>query len=270
MQDMKVYADYIFLLNFIIDYLLLLATGKICALHLGRGRMLLGAAWGGVYSVLALVWPSFFAMGTVKLFAGALAAAIAFGGQGKLLRSIVVFFAVSAAFGGAVYAALGLAGETTGGQIFIPVSMRVLVLSFALCYAAVSLVFRRMGRRAERTLVRLEIELGEKSLEFQALEDTGNELSDPVTGDKVVFLEKKAAEELLGAEIPEEAAEAVILLQRLGRRARLLCFSSLAGEMGLAACFRADRVRINGQEAERLVGIARGKLSADGEYQGIV
>ena len=56
-----VYIDSLFLLNFIIDYLLLLAVGKICALPLRRWRMLLGALWGAVYAVLAVLLPRFFA-----------------------------------------------------------------------------------------------------------------------------------------------------------------------------------------------------------------
>lgn len=269
---MTVYADSMFLLNFIIDYLLLLATGKICALRLTRGRMLLGAAWGGVYAVLTLVSPALFALPTVKLFSGGVVVLIAFGGQGRLWRSIVVFFAVSAAFGGAVYAALSLGFEPFGGGIFVPVSMKVLALSFAICYGALSLVFRRMGVRAERCIVNVEVELGGRRASFKALHDTGNELCEPVSGQRVVIAEESALGGLLPGEISGGAAEMLLAAAKepaLTGRGRLIPFSSLGGE-GLLFCFRPDKLLIDGNEEARLVAVSPGRLCGDGDYQGIV
>lgn len=265
---MKIYADSLFLLNFTIDYLLLLAAGKICCLPLRRWRMLLGAAWGGLYAVLAAVWPGFFALWTVKLLSGAGAVAAAYGGMGRFLRATGAFFAVSAAFGGGVYALLGLSGSGTGG-LFIPVSTRVLVLSFALCYGAVSLIFRRVGARGERTLVKARAELGERQLEFTALEDTGNQLCDPVSGEKLIILEKPLAEELLGTRLPGEEAETLFALEQRGLRPRLVSFSSLGGA-GLMVCFRADRLWVEGRQAGSLLAIAPGEVCASGEYRAII
>ncbi len=264
---MKIYADSLFLLNFIIDYLLLLAAGKICCLPLKRWRMLLGAAWGGVYAVLAAVWPGFFALWTVKLLSGAGAVAAAYGGMGRYWRATGAFFAVGAAFGGAVYAALGLSGGGSG-RLFIPVSMKVLALSFAVCYAGVSMIFRHIGKRGERTLVKGRAELGERQLEFTALEDTGNGLCDPVSGEKVTILDRTLAEELLGARLPVENAKAFFALEELGLRPRLLSFSSLGGA-GMLVCFRADKLSIDGRQAGSLLAIAPGEVCASGEYRAI-
>ena len=52
-----VYADTLLLWNAAVDYLLLLAAGKLCALPLRRWRMALGALWGGVYALLCAVFP---------------------------------------------------------------------------------------------------------------------------------------------------------------------------------------------------------------------
>lgn len=268
---MTVYADSMFLLNFIIDYLLLLATGRICALRLIRWRMLLGAAWGGVYAVLTVLWPSLFALPTVKLFSGAVVVLTAFGGLGKALRSIIVFFAVSAAFGGAVYAALSLGSQSATGALFVPVSMKVLLLSFAICYAALSLVFKHRGKITERCVKNVEVELGEKRINFHALQDTGNELCDPISGQKVLLVEK----ELLKSFFPQmPAGEAAAMLLELSAakdmagRFRLLPFSSIGGK-GVLLCFRPDKVWIDGHREDRLVAFAEAPLSPQGDYQGI-
>ena len=58
----------------------------------------------------------------------------------------------------------------------------MLAVSFAVCYAAVSFAFRRAHRRAEREVVALTVTLCGKSAQLRALCDTGNELTDPVSG----------------------------------------------------------------------------------------
>ena len=49
---MTVYIDSLFLLDCVVDYLLLLLTGKVTGSPLRRWRLLLAAALGGGYSDL--------------------------------------------------------------------------------------------------------------------------------------------------------------------------------------------------------------------------
>ena len=45
-----IYLDELFLLNFVVDYLLLLAAGRLAGEILRRGRLALGAALGAAYA----------------------------------------------------------------------------------------------------------------------------------------------------------------------------------------------------------------------------
>lgn len=272
-----VYIDSLFFLNLAIDYLLLLATGKICALPLRRARMALGALGGAAYAVLAVLRPGVFALAAVKLLAGAALPLVAFGTGRRATRAVLVFFAVSAAFGGAVYAACSLAGASLTRGLYIPVSLKVLVLSFALCYAAFTLVFRRAGRRGERTLRKVSVTLAGRTAEFTALLDTGNELTDPVTGEGVLVAEAQALSALLDGEgaalLCAEALEGFTALAEkppLRGRLRLLPCSAAVGGEGLLLCFRPDEVRVDGRRAPVSVAVARGLLSADGEYRALI
>ena len=146
-----IYLDSLFGLNLLIDYCLVLASARVCGVVLRRWRYALAALIGALYAAL-MVLPGcgWLANGAMKLALGAAMALIAFGGEAHLVRCTVVFFAVSAAFGGAVYAAGMLAGVPPGSGALVTVSGRVLALSFAACYAAVSLVFRRRAKAADR------------------------------------------------------------------------------------------------------------------------
>ena len=78
-----VYIDSVFLLNGLMDYLLLLATARLAGIPLRRRRYLLAALTGGLYAA-AVFFPGcgFLASGPVKLAAGVLLALIALAAGG--------------------------------------------------------------------------------------------------------------------------------------------------------------------------------------------
>ncbi len=269
-----IYADSVFLLNFTIDYLLLLATGKICTLPLRRGRMALGAVWGGVYALCSTLWPEFFALATLKILSGLACAAIAYGGKGRFPRTAVVFFAVSAAFGGTLYALAGLGGGSLENGAILGLSSRTLILSFAICYAALSLVFRGMGRRSEREVKEVELKLRGSTVSFTALQDTGNELLD--TAGRPVLTARWSAVAPLFPELPRppvdptELCLALDALEGMSGRCRVMsCATVTSG--GLLAAFRPDKILIGGKStAHALVAISFARIGADGDYQALI
>ena len=270
-----IYADSVFLLNFVIDYLLLLSTGKICSLPLKRWRMALAALFGGVYAVLALRFPDFFALAACKIISGTALCAVAFAALGNFIRTAVVFFAVSTAFGGAVYAALSLGGIHPSDGFALPLSLRTLVLSFALCYALLSAVFRGAAKRGRKELGSIEIFLRGKSVSLRGLLDTGNELRDS-KGAPVVVAEWAALSPLFPELTPQQALDPPSLLITMdslqdmkGRVSLLPCLTATSPE-GLLPCLRPDAILINGKKApHRLVAIIPGPISSDGSYHAI-
>ena len=267
-----IYIDSLFFLNLLLDYLLLLTAGRLCSLPLVRWRIALGAVWGAVYAVLAVVEGRFFVLPAVKLASGALAAVIAYGVGRQTLRAVIAFFSVSAGFGGAVYALGRLSGSGGGTRLFVPAAMPVLLLAFAVCYAAVSLVFRHSARRSGRRLRRVRVSLGGREAEFSALCDSGNELTDPLTGRRVLVAELSA----LGPLFPEPcriSGDAAELFSRLSGQTpglRLIPCRSIGAECALLVCFTPDCVLLDGERAPFAVAISPNALSPDGEYAAVV
>ncbi len=270
-----IYVDSLFFLNLTIDYLLLLATAKICSLPLRRLRFAAAAALGGLYAVAAVLQPELFALPTVKILMGALLCVAAFGAKHRFGAALGSFFAVSAAFGGAVYAAGTLGSYPHSGKSFIPVSGKVLFLSFALCYAALTLLFRRSGKRLQRKIHKAEIGLKSRHISVNALADTGNELSDPVSGEKVLVCEASALASLLekGGELLSgdalESFEALAALPEFQGRLRLLPCSCAAARSSLLLCFRPDSLSIDGERHRGSVAVCANTLSSDGEFQAL-
>ena len=265
-----IYVDSLFLLNAVIDYLILLAAGRICSLPLRRIRMVLGAVLGGAYAVCTVLpGAAFLAGGAGKLAAGAAMTYAAFGRAGRFARSFVTVMAVTCAFGGAVWAASLFTGGTGRGAV-VHLSLRLLCVSFAVSYALICLVFRGSARRAQRQTAAVQIRFCGREARFTALRDTGNELLDPVSGDRVLVAEAAA---LAPLGLPLEEADCAELLRqldgdvRLRGRFRLIPYTAIGTGAGLLPAFRPDEVTIDGVPAPNvLVAAAPQRLCADGGY----
>lgn len=266
-----VYLDELFALNLVVDYFLLLATAKICALPFTRVRFALAAALGAGWSCFALV-PSLAFLGTAPM-RGVLALAMslaAFGAERRLLRCFFAFLGVSALFGGAVYAAGLHRGIAQTGGALTRVDMRVLALSFAACWALVSLVFRRSAENARRVVREMTVERGGASVSLRALEDTGNGLYDPVTGRAAFVAEADA----VAALFPADAAAWLRAppVDAIGHipGARLIPCAGVCGE-GLLLAFRPDRVTVDGvTRRDLLAAVCPRPLGGDGSYEAIL
>lgn len=264
-----IYADSMILLNFAIDYLLLLATGKICTLPLKRWRMALGALFGGVFALLCSLQPGL-APVVLKIAGGLLVAAIAFGGLGPFLPTAIVFGAVTAAFGGSVYALISL----SGGSI-ARLSPRVLLLSFALCYAALSLVFKGRISSRPREITTAEISFRGQTLSFPALRDTGSELSDS-RGNPIMTAELSALSPFfpwLEYSGEYDAAELFLALSAqpgLEGRCRLFPCLTATDKSALLPAFRPDSITLGGKSSRHIyIALVPGPLSSDGSYRAI-
>jgi len=271
-----IYVDSLVCFNALVDYLLLLCAGRLCARPLRRWRMALGALWGGGYALLAAVCPRIFDLWTAKLAAGAIAVWIAYGADRKTPRVLAAFYGISAAFGGAAHAAATLRGETVSPGL--PLSLPVMLLSFAVCYAAVSLLFRHIGRAPERKIYRVELTLNGRSAAFTALADSGNELTDPISGCAVLVAEPEALSPLFDRpewlSLPPAEAFRLLCGEQTEEKLpglRLLPCRCASAEGGLLLCFRPECVRVDGVVRDDLLAaVSRGRLSPDGAYSAIL
>lgn len=273
-----IYIDSLFALNFLIDYCMVLASARVCGVVLRRGRYLAAALLGALYAV-AMVLPGLGFLGRtpVKLALGVAMALLAFGGEAHLLRCTVVFFAVSAGFGGAVYAATLLAGGSPAGGALVSVSGRVLALSFAVCYAVLSLVFRRRARAVDREIRPVTVTLGASTVTLRGLRDSGNSLHDPVSGRCAAVADRAAVLPLFdGAAaltLPEDAVgtvEALSALPGCAGRFRLLPYTALGVPGALLPAFRPDAVAVAGEPEELLIALAPSPLSGTGEFEAVL
>ena len=276
-----VYIDTLFLINFTVDYLMLLLTAKICSVPARRWRIAVSAAAGGVYAVLAVFDSlSFLRNPFVKVAVGVAMVLTVFGGKKELMREIFIFFAVSAAAGGAIVAlSFFRTGGITGGALFVPVDLKLLLFSFLVIYPVLTLVFRRTAkRRKSGGIVTLTISAGGRSIRLRALVDTGNSLTDPMTGNPVIVTGPGTLQTLFSQKIQnliqngENPVKTMESLYGAGeRRFSLIPYKAVGIESGMLLAFRPDHVEVGGVEKKgMLIALSPNKVSDGGVYSALL
>ena len=280
-----VYLDELFLLNFVVDYLLLLAAGRLCGEVLRRGWLALGAAVGAGYAAAAILPGMGFLLHPLcKLAAAVLALLAGYGRSRRLLRVGLVFFAVSAAFGGGIFALELLGGQgltLRNGVLYSAMDLRLILLSAAGCYAAITLVLQRTARHtaARRELVPALLTLEGRRVALTALVDTGNTLTDPATGRPVMVAEgEKVAGLFPAGQAPsgEELRRPVETLERLGRqgwqgRCRLLPYRAVGVECGMLLALRLDGAKVGTEDyGKLLLALSPTPLTDGGGYGALI
>lgn len=178
-----VYVDVVMVLNFLVDFLLLLAADRLTGYPAAPGRAAMAAGLGAAYSGACLVPGFSFLAGwlwrTVFLV---LMAVMAFGWNRGALRRGAVFLVLSMALGGI---ALGLGSKDGAMPVLAALGLWVLC---------------RYGLRSvgEQTYVPVRLCYQGREVALLALRDTGNTLRDPLTGEQVLVAGADVAEELLG------------------------------------------------------------------------
>ena len=262
-----VYVDSVFVLNALMDYLLVLSVGRLAGIPLRRGRYLLAGLLGGAYAV-AVFLPGlgFLAATPVKLVAGVLLALAAYGGEEKLLRLTLLLFAVSCALAGCVLALGLLAGggvPIVNGVFYTDVDARVLLVASAAAYLVLTVVFRAAaGKGVQGQLVPARVCLGGREVTFTAFCDTGNALRDPVSGTPVLVVSPGRLDSVLPRQIrqllnqtalkhPAELLEPLLRAEP-GLRFRLIPYHAVGVDGGLLLAIRSDWTEVAG---ERYAGL---------------
>ncbi len=252
---MIVYLDAVALLNFLVDYLLLLGTNRLCGYPPGWGRSALSAVLGGIYGAVCML-PRFRFLGNTlwRIVSLGLMGWIAFGCSKSALRRTVVFVLLCMALGGLAQ------GLGAGGVVSVVAS------AAALCGMCI-LGFR--DHPGSVSYVPVELSYGDKQLRLTALCDTGNTLMDPVTGKPVLVVGAEVAQQLTGLTQQQLRSPINAMQQSSVPGLRLIPYRSVGQPVGMLLALRFPQVRIGNWQGSSLVAFAPDRLCNDGQYQAL-
>jgi len=249
------HTDLAILLNFLVNFLLLLGTNRLLGHPTSWWAAVFAAAIGGLYARMCLV-PEFFFLGSMlwKMVSIVVIAGIAYGFTKDGIRK------------GGVFALLTLAldGIATGFGDDYSVS---LLAGSGIVVLLCTIGFRGCGR--DTRYVPVELHYNGKILQLNALYDTGNSLRDPVTGRPVLVISADAAQQLTGLS-NFQLQNPVVSLPLAGIPGlRLIPYKTVGQPCGMLLALRLQRVKIGQWEGSSLVAFAPERLSHEGKYQAL-
>lgn len=254
-DGMAVYLDLVVLLNFCVDFLLLIASSRLAGYRCGFWRAIVASAVGAIYAGSCMLPGFYFLQGLLwRLVCLSVISVIAFGCSRSAIRRAVLFVFLSMALGGA---AMGITCNH--------------FLSLLLCAGGILLlcVVGVGGRITGREYVPVELALNGKRFQLTALKDTGNTLSDPVTGQQVLIVGSDVAWDILGL-TPQQLSDPIGTMASLSIHGlRLIPYNSVGRSSGMLLGVTMDSVTIAGQPAGRLVGFAPDAFRNAEGYQGL-
>nr|MBQ8245190.1 sigma-E processing peptidase SpoIIGA [Oscillospiraceae bacterium] len=237
---MTVYLDLLMLLNFLVDFLLLLGTNRLYGFPSQPGRTAAAAALGGIYAGACLL-PGFRFLGNLlwRVVSLLLMGGIAFGWSRSAAKRTGIFLVLTMALGGT---ALSLG---KGNLLSLLPAGALMWLLCRLCLADA----------AGREYVPLELSYGERKLQLVALQDTGNTLRDPISGEQVLVISPEAAEELTGLTREQLSRPLETMTSRVLPGLRLVPYKAV-GSAGMLLAMRFPEARIGSRQRSSLVAFA--------------
>ena len=250
-----VYIDKVFVLNLMIDYLLLLTAARLAGAPLQRARLLCAACMGAMYAV-AVFLPGCGALSRPlgRLMGGVGMKLFAFWKLQRRWRIVCLSMLLSAALAGVVMAvglAAGSPAAAVGKLYDARVSWPMLLGTACGMHVLLHIIFRQGARHVGGELMRVIVKIQGREREILALHDTGNTLRDPINAQPILVIEQEALHDIWDAETaailyqPLQAEEKMARLHDVGRGIgfTLLPFRSV-GASGLLLAVRSDSIRV--------------------------
>lgn len=277
---MTVYVDVLFGLNTAINYLLLRGSAAMGGCPARRLRLIPAAVLGGLYAVAAVLPDLEWLSGPMyQLLCAAGMILTAFGFKKCALKQALFFFALSFAFGGAVLLVVQAAEPDVlllEGRAYYAVSTPALLLLAGALYGLAALVLRGWGTHTGGEIVTLNLHLEGRSLTLKALQDTGNTLRDPVSGEAVLVADWTVLNRLLSdhdltqARFRDPAGlMAVLSAHHPQCRFRLIPYRAVGVESGLLLAIRCGVSQKNNPRRDTLVAFSPNAVSPDGQFDAL-
>lgn len=276
-----VYADVLFLINFSMDFLVFYICARLSRRRLNPIRSALAAAIGGAYGVAALFLPE---DGILTILCDLLSLLVicmtAFYSRRERFRDLIgrcaLFAGVSAILGGimtALYSALNRSGlAVLEGETGDDISVWIFALLAAAGGAAAFAGGKRMRRLASAKQSDIIISFDSNTVKVRAMTDTGNLLSDPLSGRGVALCELEAVRSIFPPELVEfwhsgDISASMSLPEEYASRLRFIpAKGALGGKTSLLVAISPDSLTVMSDnsniDADILIAPVPQKLSA--------
>ena len=252
----ELYIDVFFLVNFMMDYILLLITKQMLHCSATHRSVCLGAAAGSLLTCIIVVLPlpaAFIKFILFHMFVNTcmIRAGLKIKNRRDFAKAYFLLYVGSFLLGGIMQS---LQNYLRAGSLFFAIAI--------MGYYAVSKIWDLLAKvqRIESFQCQVDLYIGKKELSVRGIIDTGNQLCDPSAGTPVHILDRNEARKFLA----DESMKGI----------KYIPYHSIGKQGGVLMAIHIDRMRVCGEEEcwleSPLIGISEETVSAEGEYKMIL
>jgi len=264
------YVDVIFVVNFLLNFIILYDTAKVVREKINLLKILASAGLGAMY-FLVIFFPNLHLFYTLllKFLVSVLMITIAFTPYKtkKLISLYLWFFIVSSIYGAVSLMILFLIYGVNGLYIIYIYSYPsfILILSSVLSHFLITYInnFLRVKMVKESLFIDITVQLNGLTKKLKAIVDTGNSLVDPLTNKPAIVVNYSSISSILPQNIDESLIStmekdisAIMQIADKGdmaNRFRLIPYSSIGKDGGFLIGFKPDLVRVHYKEKEQVI-----------------
>ena len=291
---MIIYAEYVFLENFIMNYFILSLTGKFAKFKSKRIKFIMASSLGALYAFV-IFFPSLHFLFSVlmKIACSMLIIIVCFTPYHfrDFFRLMGIFYLITLVFGGAGFALFyfnNFNGIISNGIFYIAnISIKNIFISCGVAYILIQFSWGYIQNQLsrEKILMDVSIEINTKKADLRGIVDTGNSLIDPISKYPVMIVEYNAIKDILPIEIRDILLDSKIfnldqIITQLNgsswvTRFRIIPYRALGTENGMLIGFKPDNVLIYNDKYYRdikdiIVAIYNRNLSKTGDYRALL
>ena len=291
---MIVYAEYVFLENFIMNYIILHLTSKFTKRETSKLKLCLAAAISALYAFVIFFPSLHFLFSMIMKFACSMLIIVIAYTPYKFkdfFRLLGTFYLITLIFGGAGFAMFyftSFNGIISNGIFYTTdVSLKNIFIACGGAYILINFSWGYIQKQMskDKIFLKVKIQIHDEIVECIGLVDTGNALKDPLTNYPVIIVEYGTLKCLLPAEISSVFSQAKSPnLDQLSniysnldwvKRIRMIPFKALGTENGMLVGIKPDLVLIENDKDVRnvtniIIAIYNNELSKEGEYRALL
>ena len=251
---MKGYAGIVMLLNMAVQYLLLLGTNRLFRRPTVWLAALLGSAAGGLYAGICLLQQFRFLSGSVFHFLLLVGIGIlSFGFCTDGLRRIAVYILLNMALEGII---VGLGADSLW---YCAIAVAILGILYLVGFN---------GKKGSGNYIPVEMIYGGKQIRVTALQDTGNFLTDPLTGQSVLIVDPAVACTITGLSRQQLRNPLDAIVNAAIPGLRLIPYRTVGQGNAFLLALRMQ-VKLGDQKGSSLVAFAPEEFGQGNTYQAL-
>lgn len=250
---MTVYVDFVFLINFIFDLILLMSVNYILRRNVSMKRMIIGSLVGEITLVLMFIKICNILFLLIKLLMSFIIVIVTFGYKDikYTSKNITYFYLVSMLLGGGIEFLDNQFSYTNEGLVFVDNGLSIigygiiLLVSLIIYYFYLRSFKELKNNYSNYYLCKIFFD-SKQFIEVNAFLDTGNKLKDPYSDKSIILVDKDKMNKICVS------------------KPLFVPYNSLNNH-GLLTCYKGFKIEIDGKSYDRfLIGISDEHFYMDG------